>query len=273
MFDRRTLHAREAVEILEESFGDPVFKTRIKKTIRYAEAPVKETSVLKYDPEGQRREGLPRPGEGGSQQLASAPACVKALAGCSSGRRRPRSASRSPPSRPSPSRRRRPRPRRRRRPEAAPVEPLEETVEHAPPFEPIEGEPEPEPEPAPRPDLRPVGRACCASRRCPSPRSAPSSAARRARRLPRGHPRGRCRRRGSNAVNRMIDAGLADVEFVAVNTDIQQLALSDAPVKIHHREPTQGLGSGASADLGPPGRRGVLRPDQACPAGNRTWSS
>jgi len=50
MFDRRTLHAREAVEILEENFGDLVFKTRIKKTIRYAEAPVKGTSVLKYDP-------------------------------------------------------------------------------------------------------------------------------------------------------------------------------------------------------------------------------
>ena len=41
MFDRRTLHSREAVEILEENFGDLVFKTRIRKTIRYAEAPVK----------------------------------------------------------------------------------------------------------------------------------------------------------------------------------------------------------------------------------------
>jgi cell division protein FtsZ len=49
----------------------------------------------------------------------------------------------------------------------------------------------------------------------------------------------------------MIDAGISEVEFVAVNTDIQQLALSDAPVKIHiGRELTQGLGSGASADLG-----------------------
>ncbi len=52
MFDRRTLHAREAVEILEENFGDLVFNTKIKKTIRYAEAPVKGTSVLKYDPSG-----------------------------------------------------------------------------------------------------------------------------------------------------------------------------------------------------------------------------
>src|SRR5580765_6394995 len=52
MFDRRTLHSREAVEILEENFGDLVFKTRIRKTIRYAEARVKGSSVLKYDPSG-----------------------------------------------------------------------------------------------------------------------------------------------------------------------------------------------------------------------------
>jgi chromosome partitioning protein len=52
MFDSRTLHSREAVEILQENFGDLVFDTKIKKTIRYAEAPVKGTSVLKYDPSG-----------------------------------------------------------------------------------------------------------------------------------------------------------------------------------------------------------------------------
>jgi chromosome partitioning protein len=52
MYDSRTLHSREALEILEENFGALVFKTRIRKTIRYAEAPVKGTSVLKYDPSG-----------------------------------------------------------------------------------------------------------------------------------------------------------------------------------------------------------------------------
>jgi chromosome partitioning protein len=52
MFDGRTLHSREAVEILEESFGELVFATRIRKTVRYAEAPVKGCSVLKYDPTG-----------------------------------------------------------------------------------------------------------------------------------------------------------------------------------------------------------------------------
>src|SRR5438552_6946959 len=56
MFDNRTLHSREAVEILEENFGDLVFGTRIRKTIRYAEAPVKGSSVLKYDPTGSAAE-------------------------------------------------------------------------------------------------------------------------------------------------------------------------------------------------------------------------
>ena len=52
MFDGRTLHSREAIEILEENFGELVFRTRIRKTVRYAEAPVKGSSVLKYDPSG-----------------------------------------------------------------------------------------------------------------------------------------------------------------------------------------------------------------------------
>jgi chromosome partitioning protein len=52
MYDRRTLHAREAIEILEEHFGDLVYDTRIRKTVRYAEAPVKGSSVLRYDPTG-----------------------------------------------------------------------------------------------------------------------------------------------------------------------------------------------------------------------------
>ena len=91
-----------------------------------------------------------------------------------------------------------------------------------------------------------------ATSRCPSPR--------------RGSIRGAARRApsylavirvvgvggaGLNAVNRMIDAGIAQVEFVAVNTDMQQLQISDAPVKIHiGRELTQGLGSGADPEIG-----------------------
>jgi chromosome partitioning protein len=56
LVDTRTVHAKEAIEILEENFGDRVFATRIRKTIRFAEAPVKGTSVLKYDPDGSAAE-------------------------------------------------------------------------------------------------------------------------------------------------------------------------------------------------------------------------
>jgi chromosome partitioning protein len=52
LVDSRTIHAKEAIEILEENFGDRVFASRIRKTVRFAEAPVKGMSVLKYDPNG-----------------------------------------------------------------------------------------------------------------------------------------------------------------------------------------------------------------------------
>jgi chromosome partitioning protein len=50
MLDSRTVHAKEAVAILEENFGDLVFKSRIRKAIKFAEAPVRGSSLLKYDP-------------------------------------------------------------------------------------------------------------------------------------------------------------------------------------------------------------------------------
>src|SRR5436853_1823168 len=56
---------------------------------------------------------------------------------------------------------------------------------------------------------------------------------------------------GLNAVNRMIDAGISQVEFIAVNTDMQALHGSDAPVQIHiGQDLTQGLGSGADPAVG-----------------------
>ena len=56
---------------------------------------------------------------------------------------------------------------------------------------------------------------------------------------------------GLNALHRMMDAGIAQVDFVAVNTDVQALAVSDAPVKISIGEDvTQGLGSGADPAVG-----------------------
>jgi cell division protein FtsZ len=56
---------------------------------------------------------------------------------------------------------------------------------------------------------------------------------------------------GLNALDRMIDAGITQVDFVAVNTDIQQLQGSDAPIKVHiGSELTEGLGSGADPEVG-----------------------
>ena len=122
----------------------------------------------------------------------------------------------------------------------------EETVEHAPPFEPIEpAEPrasasavaeaerrwlEPLPEPAPR-----LHRARLTE---------PSASLAVIRVVGVGGA-------GLNAVNRMIDAGIPEVEFVSVNTDLQQLQTSDAPTKLHiGSDLTRGLGSGADADIG-----------------------
>src|SRR6476646_10333453 len=156
-------------------------------------------------------------------------------------------------------------------PEATPppeaIEPQEETVEHVPEFaleqeeaavaavpepEPV-FEPEPEPERAPEPvRLEPVPEPPPMLQ--PLPEQAP-----RLHRVPRGETAAYLAvikvvgvgGAGLNAVDRMIDAGLAQVEFIAVNTDIQQLRMSDAPVKIHiGRELTEGLGSGADPDLG-----------------------
>ena len=56
---------------------------------------------------------------------------------------------------------------------------------------------------------------------------------------------------GVNAVNRMIDAGLKGVEFIAINTDAQALLMSDADVKLDvGRELTRGLGAGADPEVG-----------------------
>src|SRR2546429_4068992 len=56
---------------------------------------------------------------------------------------------------------------------------------------------------------------------------------------------------GTNAVNRMVDAGLTGVEFIAVNTDAQALLMCDADVKIHiGSQATRGLGAGADPVVG-----------------------
>jgi cell division protein FtsZ len=145
---------------------------------------------------------------------------------------------------------------------ALPGEPLEETVEHPPPQPPrLEVAPEPEdPPPAPAiaepPPRQPEDHGPdrgLARLLDPMPEPPP-----RLHRAPRSDAAYRAVIRvvgvggaGLNALNRMIDAGISDVEFVAVNTDLQQLALSDAEVKIHiGRELTGGLGSGSEPDIG-----------------------
>jgi cell division protein FtsZ len=56
---------------------------------------------------------------------------------------------------------------------------------------------------------------------------------------------------GTNAVNRMVDAGLRGVEFIAANTDAQALQMTDADIKLNiGHELTKGLGAGASPDVG-----------------------
>jgi cell division protein FtsZ len=137
----------------------------------------------------------------------------------------------------------------------APVEPPEQTVEHVPEWE---EEAAPTPPPPPSEPVRLPERTPEPERERPRPKLEP---------LPEPPPRlHRVPEAGAyiavirvvgvggaglNAVNRMIDADISQVEFVAVNTDIQQLQTSDAPVKIHiGRELTEGLGSGADPDLG-----------------------
>jgi cell division protein FtsZ len=56
---------------------------------------------------------------------------------------------------------------------------------------------------------------------------------------------------GVNAVNRMIDAGLKGVEFIAINTDAQALLMSDAELKLDiGQELTRGLGAGSDPEVG-----------------------
>ena len=152
-----------------------------------------------------------------------------------------------------------------------PAEPPEQTVEHVPEWV-DEAKPEPvrlperaaEPKREVKPE-QPKAATPPAPRAAPAPKKAPD----RPRLEPLPEPPPRLHRvpepgayiavirvvgvggAGLNAVNRMIDADISQVEFVAVNTDIQQLQMSDAPVKIHiGRELTEGLGSGADPDLG-----------------------
>jgi cell division protein FtsZ len=160
---------------------------------------------------------------------------------------------------------------------APPEEPHESTVEHVPTWEDeIETPAPPRPDPTPEPSLpepTPPPRPPAPD---PTPEPTPPPAyipeppvTRYIEPMPEPAPRLHHARAGQlgsylakiqvvgvggaglNAVNRMIDAGINQVEFVAVNTDMQQLQISDAETKIHiGRELTKGLGSGAEPSIG-----------------------
>jgi cell division protein FtsZ len=166
-------------------------------------------------------------------------------------------------------------------PPPAQTEPNEATVEHVPTFEdvgidepappihepapPAPEPPRPDPTPSPLPEPAPPTPAP------PTPDPEPPAAARYYEPVPLPEPAPQLYRAprgdaasylavirvvgvggaGLNAINRMVDAGVSQVEFVAVNTDLQQLQTSEAPVKIHiGRELTRGLGSGADPAVG-----------------------
>jgi cell division protein FtsZ len=148
--------------------------------------------------------------------------------------------------------------------EPAPTEPEERTVEHVPSWEEeeavVEVEPAPVHEPEPKPKQKQKARMPeppPASRYVePMPEAPPTLHRSTAAAADAGAYLAVIKvigvgGAGINAVNRMIDAGITQVEFVAVNTDMQALHMSDAPVKIHiGQELTLGLGSGSDPDVG-----------------------
>ena len=266
LVDARTVHAKEAIEILEENFGDRVFATRIRKTIRFAEAPVKGTSVLKYDPDGWR----PSPTEtlrrrflnmAGGKRASMREGPLAALfrrtdedaparSQQSSGRAEPS----APPRRQEAAARateqdRYARQRSQRAPLPSPKERLSAAFSQDIPHNVMERPGEP---PARVPPARRAAR---------SPRVAVHQPVLRVVGVGGG---------GVNAVNRMVEAGVEGVEFIAVNTDAQSLQQSAAHVTLHIGvDITRGLGSGLRPEGRPRLRDLGRRPHQDASEGIR----
>ena len=265
MFDRRTLHSREAVEILEENFGDLVFKTRIRKTIRYAEAPVKGTSVPGVRPDRRtppmhtatwrRRSSMAR--KRASMREGPLAELFRATEAAQRQARATRAASRAPSASARSSRSSsepRLRSSRRRRRAAEPRAGAAAPTRAAPPT------------------LRP-SRSCRWLERCPS----------RAPRLSTAREPGAYLAvirvvgvggAGLNAVNRMIDAGIAEVEFVA--RQHRHPAARDrgrAGQDPHRPRADRGprLRAPTPISAGAPPRSPTTRSSARCAA--RTWSS
>ena len=260
LVDTRTIHAKEAIEILEENFGDRVFASRIRKTVRFAEAPVKGMSVLKYEPDGVAAQSY--------RDLAQEVLAMVARR-CSPMAAGKRASMREGP--------------------LAALFRKTEALEpdgDAPADEQARAQPDAELERAsePRDAAGPISED---EVRVPSPqerlRHAFSSEipARAHDRLPAhsvmdDYPREHQPNHahglhapsaaepgqpvirvvgvggaGVNAVNRMVEAEVEGVEFVAINTDLQSLEHSTADITLRiGAELTRGLGSGSDAEVG-----------------------
>ena len=256
MVDTRTLHAKEAIEILEENFGDRVFGARIRKTVRFAEAPVKGMSVLKYDPNGHGGRRLSPAGEGGALEweAVSGRACGKARWPPCSARRRPRAledragaASRAEPADAEPS-------------ADAPRTPTpQERLRHAFSSD-LPGRHDGPAEPPSRP-----------------PPARPTTSGSRRRRHRVGQPQLRVVGVGGggvNAVNRMIEAEVGGVEFIALNTDAQSLQQSRRARDAADRRATSRAGwapARTPSSAAPPRWRTTTASSRCSRA--RTWSS
>jgi hypothetical protein len=232
MYDRRLTHSREADEILRENFGDLVYSTRIRKTIRFAEAPVKGSSVLAYEPDGGR--GALPPGEGGAGGAETEPACVGPLAElfrATEAAQRAAAAGKAANGVTAADGRARgirlsPWPRHEPADDAAPAGARSERGQRSPRWL------EPLPERPARLERTRESLSYLAVIRVVGVGGA-----------------------GLNALDRMMDAGITQADFVAVNTDIQQLQTSDAPTTVHiGSELTEGLAPA------PTPRSGAARP-------------
>ena len=261
MLDARTVHAKEAVEILEENFGELVFKSRIRKAIKFAEAPVRGLQRAQVRSEGQRGRVLPGAGEGGFDEwrVVSGPACARVRWRTSSappsragGGARDRAAAgrplRRPASREDSDSATTPETSRPSSPSRGPAGPG--AGPRLPGRGAARGRGTPGAEGAAEPDLQ---RGALTTEDPPSDRERSYLDAARA----AAPPPTRDQRvvgvggAGVNAVNRMVEADIPGVEFMAINTDLQSLQQSSADVTVHLGSGVaRGLGAGSDPELG-----------------------
>ena len=238
LLDTRTMHAKEAIEILEENFGDRVFASRIRKTVRFAEAPVKGMSVLKYDPDGMAARSPTATWRRRCSHMASGKRASMREGPLADLFRRDEEVTGAAPAPSRRSRRRPPRP-PRQAPEPTPLAAhAAGALRHA--FS------------ADHP-----GQPAWSARPTASPRRPPDARCRA-----RAEPSGSRRRSPSCASSASAAAAstpstawsrreVDGVEFLAINTDVQSLQQSTADITLHiGADLTRGLGAGSNPELG-----------------------